>query len=97
MRDGALVQKVPRYNEETEIISSISHLRIAWDNSNFFFVWDDNRTGNRYIYGKQVTSDGTVIDPDGFPITTHLDNQTYPNIVWDGSSFVVIWSYFRSS
>jgi len=46
---------------------------IASDGTNFFVVWRDFRdsgTNGPDIYGARVTPDGTILDPNGIPIST---------------------------
>ena len=75
---------------------------IAADGTNFFVVWRDQRTGERYdIYGARVTHDGAVLDPTGIPISTYPNadplpgNQYFPSVAFDGTNYLVVWIAHR--
>ena len=64
--------------------------RLAFDGINYLVVWVD-RPGTYYnIYGQIVSPSGILL---GSQISIALDDQTqyYPEIIWDGNFYVVIW------
>ncbi|MEO0081999.1 MAG: hypothetical protein ABIL25_06885, partial [candidate division WOR-3 bacterium] len=70
---------------------------LAFDGANFLVVWFDLRSGNDYdIYGARVTPAGTVLDPQGFAISTAADWQFYPVLAFSGTNFLVVWQDDRS-
>lgn len=73
---------------------------IASDGVNFLLVWRDPRnsaTNGNDIYGARVTLDGTVLDPNGIPISTFANydpnpgNQYIPSVAFDGTNYMVVW------
>lgn len=76
---------------------------IAWDGSNFLVVWDDDRScnddNNNYdcvdIFGARLSPSGSVIDPEGIPISTASNNQLRPSVAWNGENFLVVWEDYR--
>ncbi len=64
--------------------------RIAFDGVNYLVVYVD-RPGSYYnVYGQLVAPDGSLV---GGQITIAADNlsQYYPDVVWDGNSYLAIW------
>jgi hypothetical protein len=64
----------------------------------FLVVWQDLRNGKDWdVYASRVTTDGKVLDKDGFMVSGGAHNQALPRVVWDGKTFVVVWQDFRSN
>lgn len=53
--------------------------------------------GDSDIYATRVTTSGSVIDTGGAPFCTHAANQTAPDIAFDGSGALVVWSDSRDN
>ncbi|ABF86269.1 putative lipoprotein [Myxococcus xanthus DK 1622] len=73
----------------------------TWNNSKkeFLVVWSVEQGGgpeNADIYGNRVKEDGTILDGDGFPISTEEGAQTTPDVVWTGKSYQVVWTDDRN-
>jgi hypothetical protein len=71
--------------------------KVSYDGSNFLVVWDDERSGVDDVYGARVTPAGTILDPNGIPISTANDQQEYASVVFNGTNFLVAWDDFRNN
>jgi len=69
---------------------------VAFDGSNYLVVWSDFRSGDLDIFGARVTPNGVVLDPEGFPISTAIDFQLAPAVIFDGTNYLVAWNDYRS-
>ena len=68
---------------------------VAFDGTNVLVTWEkwmpfDGGGGMVRLHGTRVAG-ANLLDPAGFPIATR-DDQTFPAVAYDGTSFVVIWS-----
>ncbi|MFY0521906.1 hypothetical protein ACN28I_01400 [Archangium gephyra] len=68
---------------------------VAHDGANFLVAWQDYRSGNADIYGARVSSDGTVLDTSGIPISTATNSQYSPVLAFN-QNFLVVWQDYRS-
>jgi hypothetical protein len=70
---------------------------VAWDGTNFFVVWTDDRSVTTYddIYGARVSPQGEVLDPDGIQISNTTALEETPAIAYNGSVYLVAWEHAR--
>ncbi len=68
---------------------------VAFGGGNFFVAWEDDRSGLFDIYGSRVAPSGAVRDPAGIPISKAVNDQNYPDVVFDGTDYMVVWQDFR--
>jgi len=70
---------------------------IGFDGANFLVVWTDYRDGEYSdIYGTRVTSQGALLDPDGFVVAQAAKLQRFPAVGFDGANFLVVWEDNRA-
>ncbi|UCG42391.1 MAG: hypothetical protein JSU73_11035 [candidate division WOR-3 bacterium] len=71
---------------------------VCFDGTDYLVAWGDfrNSTYHTDLYAARVTPEGTVLDPDGIPISTAPGHQTSPGIAHDGSVWLVAWSDWRA-
>jgi hypothetical protein len=74
---------------------------IAFDGSNYLVIWSDTRSGSPVgpdadIYGARVAPTGTVLDPEGIPISTAQGAQEWPRIIFDGKNYFAVWEDTRN-
>ena len=101
MREVPPVRRSSLGDGEFLIDTSITHVpasgtqwnsAVAFDGTNFLVVWEDYRNVDfSDIYGARVTPQGTVLDPSGFVISQAANNQEFPAVAFDGTSFLVVW------
>ncbi|MEO0080991.1 MAG: hypothetical protein ABIL25_01705 [candidate division WOR-3 bacterium] len=70
--------------------------QVAFDGTRYLVVWEDPRNGTYHVYGARVTTDGTVLDPNGFCIAGGTTTKTNVAVGWDGNDFLVVWADERS-
>jgi large repetitive protein len=65
---------------------------LAFDGTNYFAVWMDERSGSGYdIYGARLTPGGVLLDEFGIAISTAINDQQGPAIAFDGTNYFVAW------
>jgi photosystem II stability/assembly factor-like uncharacterized protein len=71
---------------------------IAWDGQNYMVAWQSNRKDpyNYDVYVTGVGQDGTVLKPQGTPITTAPSNQIFADLAWGSGQFLAVWQDLRS-
>ena len=71
---------------------------IAWGGGRFLVAWEQTHPAPRKydLYGARLSADGTVLDPEGIPISNGEEDQYYSGISWNGEHFLVVWSDQRS-
>ena len=68
----------------------------AFNGTDFLVAWEDGRSGVGYgIYAARVTSDGRVLNPDGFVVSTASDHQQAPRVATIGPTALVVWRDMR--
>jgi hypothetical protein len=70
---------------------------LEFDGTDYFVVWQDLRSGAFFdVYGARVTPAGTVLDPDGIPVSRALNSQVLPALAFDGTNYLVVWQDYRT-
>jgi hypothetical protein len=65
--------------------------RLAFNGTQFFVAWEDDRDGSVNIYGTRVQADGTVLDQDSIMISNATGSQTFPGVAAAGGNWLVAW------
>jgi hypothetical protein len=68
---------------------------VASDGQDFLVAWTLNST-DVDIYAARVASDGTVLDPEGIPVSTASTDQSRPAVAYDGTDYLVVWEDGRN-
>ncbi len=69
--------------------------QVAYSHEQFLVVWQDFRNGRNWdVYGARITSNGQVLDPDGFLIAGGKHNQALPAVAPGEQGFLVVWQDF---
>ncbi|MCY7418581.1 MAG: hypothetical protein LH650_08820, partial [Chloroflexi bacterium] len=69
---------------------------ISYDGTNSLVVWADTRGTSNDIFGARVGPGGGVSDPAGLPVSTAAGSQSEPDVVFDGTNHMVVWTDSRS-
>jgi len=69
---------------------------IAFDGTNYLIVWEDDHSGNVNICGTFVDQSGRVLNSYGINITNSSDDHFTPDIAFDGTNYLVVWSEDRN-
>lgn len=76
-----------------------SDARISYGFDRFLVVWSDSRAGALAIYGNRIDLAGgglSVLDGDGFAISSGADSRFSPAVSRVNDDFVVVWTDARN-
>jgi hypothetical protein len=66
--------------------------QVAWDGSNFFVVWTDDRSMiSPDVYGARVSPAGEVLDDSSIHISSSSLIELAPSIAYNGLNYLVVW------
>jgi hypothetical protein len=66
---------------------------LAFNGTNFLFVWADKVNGGLDIYGSLVSANGGTVNP-AVEISSSRDKSDYqPDVAWNGERFLVVWRH----
>ena len=102
---GAQVTTQGQVSEELPIFEATGEQAlpsIASNGVDYFVVWRDTRTGSgpsgdSDIFGARVAGNGTVLDPEGLPVSTAQNLQDSPHVTFAGEHYLVVWMDERFS
>lgn len=63
----------------------------------FLVAWGDKRFGAEDILAARVSASGQLLDPAGIVICNLPRTQDYPEVAFDGTNFLVLWSDLRGN
>lgn len=83
------------------VIDGNDHLSpvVAFDGENYMVVWEQRPAASPLpssLYASRVTPAGVVLNPTGFPISTHALGQYSPSIAFDGGNYLITWLDLRA-
>ncbi|MCI0536562.1 MAG: hypothetical protein L0Z50_15185 [Verrucomicrobiales bacterium] len=78
--------------EMPSVASDGQSFLVAWRDSRFYDPFDDSD-----IYGARVTTSGTVLDKNGFPVSKAPSAQYWPRVAGGNGEFLVAWSDYRNN
>ncbi|HXU06035.1 MAG TPA: hypothetical protein VN903_34010, partial [Polyangia bacterium] len=88
--DGTLVEQRPLLITPT--LGTQRGARVAYNGTDWFVAYSDDRSGSVRVSGARVAADGTVRDPDGISVsTTGTGDDLLQDVASDGSGFLVTW------
>jgi hypothetical protein len=67
---------------------------VAFGRGEFLVAWNQaryNYPSGDDVYGARVTTSGGVVDPGGFPVSETDENQSRPDVAWNGDRYLVVW------
>lgn len=71
---------------------------LAWNGENTVVVWVDRRDGIQYaLYGTRIDPKGTVLDPQGVPLSMTPHLHMFPDIACRKKDCLVVWEEESSS
>lgn len=81
-----------------EMVASVAQIYpdVAFNGNEFLVVWDDDRTGNRDIYGWFVDCGGSLIGED-FPICQQATDQLLVRLAYHDNRYLAVWADERNS
>jgi len=69
---------------------------VTFDGTDFLVAWQDYRSARDWdVYAARVSTDGRVVDRDGFVIADGPGNQIYPAACSDNGGCLMVWSDLR--
>jgi hypothetical protein len=68
---------------------------VASDGTSYLVAWADQRADTGDIYVCRITHDGSVLDPEGIPVSAAPGFQGEPAVAYDGTDYVVVWTDMR--
>ncbi|MCK4343253.1 MAG: hypothetical protein KAY37_16185 [Phycisphaerae bacterium] len=72
------------------------HPSVAWGGQDYFAVWNDQRDDAGDIYGARITTNGDVLDPNGFPLCQATATQTFPDVASSNTKYLIVWEDTRA-
>jgi cysteine-rich repeat protein len=64
---------------------------VASNGTDYLAVWSDARNGNQDIYETRISASGSVLDPQGIPVSSDVHADESPAITSNGGGYLVAW------
>jgi hypothetical protein len=62
---------------------------VGFDGTNYLVAWTHGSGAD--IYCARIASDGTVLDPNGIPVSTATGDQQNVAVGFDGTNYLLVW------
>jgi len=86
---GILISQAP----QNQTSASLAH-----DGTNFLAVWEAHEASASYVCGARVTRSGTVLDPEGIPISPQsVKHVNRPHVAFGDTNYFVMWAQSNAS
>ena len=96
--DGVVLDSTP--TQVTAASGWISAAAVSPDGANFLVGWENISFQNDQtdlLAARIRSSDGALLDPAGFALTTAPGHQKSPSISFDGTNHLVVWNDYREA
>ncbi len=95
--DGVVLDSTP--TQVTAASGSISAAAVSPDGANFLVGWENSLSerSTDLLAARIRSSDGALLDPAGFALTTAPGHQKSPSISFDGTNHLVVWNDYRAA
>ena len=78
-------------------VTTRTHPVLAFNGTNYLLVWRGLRGGLYDLYATRVSSTGTVLDPEGIPVSNGPGDPATPHVASNGTDFFVAWNDNRDN
>ena len=95
---NALAKLDPASQRITQTAHTQMRPAVAYNGTDYLAVWEDMRhsSNSRDVFGARLSSDGTVLDPNGIEIARATGRQTVPSVAALGTDWLVAWQDSRN-
>jgi hypothetical protein len=77
--------------------AQVDHLAVASGDATFLVAWNEaQNVAAPDIYGRRVSTAGTIVDPAAIAISTAPEAQRNVDVAWQGGNFLVAWDDERA-
>jgi hypothetical protein len=78
-------------------VTTRTHPVMAFNGTDYLLVWRSLRGGLYDMYATRVSSTGTVLDPEGIPVSNGPGDAATPQVATNGTDFFVVWNDNRDT
>ena len=68
---------------------------VAYGDGVYLVIWTYGPSDYKGIYGARITPEGTLLDPNGFSISTANENRGDLSIAYGNGGFLAVWTDYR--
>ncbi len=70
--------------------------QVASNGGGYLVTWTDSRSGSSDVYATRVDASGTVLDGNGFGVSTGPREEIAGSVASNGKDYLLAWTDFRS-